>query len=116
MIVGQGPIALAVGTGGGCLDIFTLLYPFSPLSPSLGDGPIQTEILSERAAKPKTTNQQPKSCSGGCTICHTLCLYVISCVYITIMTPRIRTMHKRRTNGAVPDFIRVYTVLLFKYN
>ena len=35
MIVGQGPIALAVGAGWGCLDIFTLLYPFSPLSPSL---------------------------------------------------------------------------------
>ena len=30
--VGQGPTALAVGTGGGCLDIFTLIYPFSPLS------------------------------------------------------------------------------------
>ena len=35
MIVGQGPIALAVGAGGGCLDIFIFLYPFSPLSPSL---------------------------------------------------------------------------------
>ena len=33
MIVGQGPIALGVGADGGCLDIFTLLYPFSPLSP-----------------------------------------------------------------------------------
>ena len=33
--VGQGPTALAVGAGGGCLDIFTLTYPFSPLSPSL---------------------------------------------------------------------------------
>ena len=33
--VGQGPNALAVGAGGGCLDIFTLIYPFSPLSPSL---------------------------------------------------------------------------------
>ena len=39
--VGQGPTALAVGAGGGCLDIFTLIYPFFPLSPSLlGDGPI----------------------------------------------------------------------------
>ena len=38
--VGQGPIALAVGAGGGCLDIFTLIYPFSSLSLSLGDGPI----------------------------------------------------------------------------
>ena len=34
-IVGQGPIALAVGAGGGCLDIFILLYFFSFLSPSL---------------------------------------------------------------------------------
>ena len=33
--VGQGPIALAVGAGGGCLDILTLVYPFYPLSPSL---------------------------------------------------------------------------------
>ena len=32
MIVGQGPIALAVGAGGGCLDIFTRLYLFSSLS------------------------------------------------------------------------------------
>ena len=35
MIAGQGPTALAVGAGGGCLDILTLLYLFSPLSPSL---------------------------------------------------------------------------------
>ena len=34
MIVGQGPIALAVGADWGCLDIFTLLYP-SPLFLSL---------------------------------------------------------------------------------
>ena len=35
MIVGQGPIALAVGAGGGCLDIFILIFLFSFLSPSL---------------------------------------------------------------------------------
>ena len=35
--VGQGPIALAVGAGGGGLDIFTLIYPFSSFSLSLGD-------------------------------------------------------------------------------
>ena len=33
--VGQGPTALAVGAGGSRLDIFTLIYPFSPLSSSL---------------------------------------------------------------------------------
>ena len=39
--VGQGPTALVVGAGGGCLDIFTLIYPFlSSFSLSLGDDPI----------------------------------------------------------------------------
>ena len=41
IIVGQGPTALAVGVGGGCLDI--LLFHLSNLSSfslSLGDGPI----------------------------------------------------------------------------
>ena len=33
--VGQGPTALAAGAGGGCLDIFSLIYPISILSPSL---------------------------------------------------------------------------------
>ena len=35
IIVGQGPIALAIGAGGGCLDISFLSSIFS-----LGDGPI----------------------------------------------------------------------------
>ena len=39
--VGQGPTALVVGAGGGCLDVFTLIYPFlSSFCLSLGDGPI----------------------------------------------------------------------------
>ena len=33
--VGQGPIVLALGAGGGCLDIFSLIYHFSSLSLSL---------------------------------------------------------------------------------
>ena len=40
IIVGQRPIALAAGSSGGCLDIFSLLYVFSYLSLSLVDGPI----------------------------------------------------------------------------
>ena len=41
MIVGQGPTALVVGAGGGCLDIFTLAFLFLFFfSLSLGDGPI----------------------------------------------------------------------------
>ena len=35
--VGQGPTALAIGAGWGCLDIFSLVYHFSFLSPSFWD-------------------------------------------------------------------------------
>ena len=35
MGVAQGPTALAVGAGWSCLDIFSLVYYFSFLSPSL---------------------------------------------------------------------------------
>ena len=35
MVVDHGPTALAVDVGGGCLDIFILIYPFSSQSPFL---------------------------------------------------------------------------------
>ena len=35
IIVGQGHTALAVDAGGGCLDIFSLVYHFSFVTPSL---------------------------------------------------------------------------------
>ena len=60
IIVGQGPIALAIGAGGGCLDIFSLIYHFSFLSPSLWEtaryrlkyclkGPLNPEQPTNRA-------------------------------------------------------------------
>ena len=60
-IVGQGPIALAVGEGWDCLDIFSLFWLYSFLSPSLGDSPIYTDILSQKVVKPKTINQAKSS-------------------------------------------------------
>ena len=56
MTVGQGPIVLAVGVGGGWFGHFC--SPLSSLSLYLGDGLIQTEILSQRAVKPKTTDPE----------------------------------------------------------
>ena len=39
--VGQRPTALVVGAGGGCLDVFSLIYSFLfSFSLSLRDGPI----------------------------------------------------------------------------
>ena len=45
ILVGQGPIALAVDAGGGCLDIFTLICPFSPLTPSLWEKGVVGMVL-----------------------------------------------------------------------
>ena len=56
--VGQGPTALAVGAGGGCLDIFTLIYPFSSLSPSLWETTrYRLKYCFKGSLSPKTTNQ-----------------------------------------------------------
>ena len=60
--VGQGLTALAVGAGGGCLDIFTLFYPFFPLSPSLWEtARYRLKYCLKGLLNPKPTNQQPMS-------------------------------------------------------
>ena len=56
--VGQGPTALAVGAGGGCLDIFTLIYPFSTLSPSLWEtARYRLKYCLKGPLNPKSINQ-----------------------------------------------------------
>ena len=63
--VGQGPTALAVGAGGGCLDIFTLIHPFFPLSPSLWEtARYRLKYCLKGPLNPKATNQ-PKSSAGA---------------------------------------------------
>ena len=49
--------ALAVGAGGVVWTFFSRLSFLSPFSLFLGDGPMCTEILSQKAVKRKTTNQ-----------------------------------------------------------
>ena len=56
--VGQGPIVLAVGAGGGCLDIFSLIYHFSFLSPSLWEtARYRLKYCLKGPLSPKPTNQ-----------------------------------------------------------
>ena len=56
--VGQGPIALAVGAGGGGLDIFTLVCPFFSLSPSLWEtARYRLKYCLKGLLNPKPTNQ-----------------------------------------------------------
>ena len=59
--VGQGPTAVAVGAGGGCLDIFTLIYPFSSLSPSLWETARYRLKYCLRADKPTQPTNQPSN-------------------------------------------------------
>ena len=54
--VGRGPTARAVGAG--CLDIFTLVYPFFPLSPSLWEtARYRLKYCLKRPLNPVPTNQ-----------------------------------------------------------
>ena len=56
--VGQGPTVLAVGAGGGCLDIFTLICPFFPLSPSFWEtARYRLKYCLKGPLNPKPTNQ-----------------------------------------------------------
>ena len=63
ILVGQGLSALAVGAGGGCLDIFTLIYPFFPLSPSLWEtARYRLKYCLKRPLNPKQPTNQLFSC------------------------------------------------------
>ena len=83
--VGQGPIALAVGAGGGCLDIFTLVYPFFPLSPSLWEtARYRLKYCLKGPLNPKTTNQptnQPVISWGVKQPCINIASYVDYIIY-----------------------------------
>ena len=60
-VPGRPTIWITVGQGPkGCFDIFTLIYPFSPLSPSLWEtARYRLKYCLKRPLNPKPTNQQP---------------------------------------------------------
>ena len=80
--VGQGPTALTVGAGGGCLDIFTLIYPFSPLSPSLWEtARYRLKYCLKGPLNPKQPANQRNGCKNQrhlttmiCDILYNLCI------------------------------------------
>ena len=60
MKVAQGLTALAIGAGGVCLDIFTLIYPFSPLFPSLWEtARYRLKYCLKGPSNPKQPTNQP---------------------------------------------------------
>ena len=63
IIVGQGPVALAVGAGGGCLDIFFSYLSF-PLSPSLWEtARYRLKYCLKGPLNPKQPTNQPTGTS-----------------------------------------------------
>ena len=94
---GQGPIALAVGAGGGCLDIFSLVYHFSFLSPSLWEtARYRLKNCLKRPLSPKQPTNQPfiysailVNYNNSCTIklCNYLFLFAVSCLYVERPNP-----------------------------
>ena len=68
--VGQGLTVLAVGAGGGCLDIFTLIYPFSPHSPCLWEtARYRLKYCLKGPLDPKQPTNQIKSCQDKQWLC-----------------------------------------------
>ena len=67
MVLGkqEGPIALAVGACGGCVDIFTLLYLFppSPLSQGLSGGAM---VLGKLSVPRRPTNLDYNRARASC--------------------------------------------------
>ena len=82
--VGQGPTALAVGAGGGCLDIFTLIYPFSPLSPSLWEtARYRLKYCLKGPLNPNQPTNQSLSMQN-----HSQHYYISSCAYTGVDNSR----------------------------
>ena len=80
--LGQGPAVLVVGSGGGCLDIFTLIYPFSPLSPSLWEtARYRLKYCLKGPLLSKTTNQ-PTSLYFVCHVGISTEILLHTCTYM----------------------------------
>ena len=79
--VEQGPTALAVGAGGGCLDIFILIYPFFPLTPSLWEtARYRLKYCLKGPLNPKQpTNQLSETVLEGSQRMFLMSLYVNPC-------------------------------------
>ena len=115
--VGQGPTALAVGAGGGCLVTFTLIYRFSPLSPSLWEtARYRLKYCLKGRLNPKQpTNQPSKDINDKGRIIesfidnHGLCLY--NTKTLTYLHPATGTCTSLDLSICFPTLLLV--VLLF---
>ena len=100
--MGQGPTALVVGAGEGCLDIFSLIYHFSFLSPSLWETTrYRLKYCLNGPLNPQKTTNQPtslcrnvlKSHAKKCeeiTLKHIRILDIIKYFYVNLLSDEFR--------------------------
>ena len=89
MIVGQGPTALAVGAGGGGLDIFSLSYLFSILFPSLWEtARYRLKYCLKGPLNPKQPTNQPTQSISSEAIRPTASVYNVNALK-TMFDPNI---------------------------
>ena len=93
---GQGHTAPAVGAGGGCLDIFTLICPFSPLSPSLLEtARYRLKYCLKGPLNPKQSTNQPTTnldksrarAYCACSRCGSGCLHNSLVYHFSFLSP-----------------------------
>ena len=87
--VGKGPTALAVGAGGGCLDIFTLICPFFPLSPSLWETARLKHCLKGSLNPKQPTNQRSFYCTALYLATDNQTQFLCGITFIELLVKRI---------------------------
>ena len=105
IIVGQGPTALAVGAGGGCLDIFSHVYHFSFLTPSLWE--TVRYRLKYCLKGPLSPNQQTNQRSSHCHTTMMLYQYWSINVDAGAMTKGKQICRLKGHNSALMIWIKV---------
>ena len=109
--VGQGLTVLAVGAGGGCLDIFSLVYHFSILSPSLW------ETARYRLKYCLKGPLSPKQPTNQDTVLFILCkLFTLTITSISFLKSRlIRTAINTADTNVILKQSVIIVILLSKF-
>ena len=99
IIVGQGPTALTVGAGGGCLDIFSLIYHFSFLSSFFWE---TARYRLKYCLKVPLTLKQPTNHVAVCTalVCGARCSIPVAFghLWATAMVPYLLQKYSQLTD------------------
>ena len=113
--VGQEPTALALGVGGGCLDIISLVYHFSFLSPSLWEtARYRLKYCLKGLLSPKQPTNHPRQIftTYDCifvsvvfvVLCHVSCLWVTGVESLCLKTTHLQSVILVQSNAVKASY------------